>query len=314
MNPRVRRFEDGGEVYYDDTPSEDYGPSTGDYGPPMPEDIPSDTYVPFEADFPGALSTLDSDGGGEEFSTDGLVFGPPNPDDSGEVGPPTPSDTQPAGTYGNFGPPTPGEEEGVFTKLAKGLGLMGKDGKFDISDPKTINQLLKIVSTGGAMLNTLRGPQNKKSPAELQAQLKGPFDSFNPVQQAAANSYFSAPVAASRNLQYHRNGASLTPSKGYAEGGGVDSPQFVSQGALSSTYVRGDTGGQDDTVNALLSHGEHVFDADTVASIGDGNNEAGHKVLDGWKQSLRTHKRSAPASSIPPKFKGVKAYLPKGEK
>lgn len=78
-------------------------------------------------------------------------------------------------------------------------------------------------------------------------------------------------------------------------------------------YVRGGTAGQDDKVPAMLSDGEYVMDADTVASLGDGNNAAGAQRLDQMRQAIRSHKRSAPASSIPPKAKNPLAYL-KGAK
>ena len=77
--------------------------------------------------------------------------------------------------------------------------------------------------------------------------------------------------------------------------------------------LAGDSPGQADGVNASLSHGEYVFDADTVAALGDGNTEAGARELDRMREAIRQHKRSAPASKIPPPSKGALAYL-KGAK
>ena len=87
---------------------------------------------------------------------------------------------------------------------------------------------------------------------------------------------------------------------GYANGG-------------SPRYVRGGDSGQADTIDARLSPGEYVFDADTVASMGDGNNEAGAKRLDEMRQNIRAHKRAAPVGKIPPKAKSPLQYL-KGAK
>lgn len=84
----------------------------------------------------------------------------------------------------------------------------------------------------------------------------------------------------------------------YAHGGGHP------QGLLA-----GGSPGQADDVNASLSHGEYVFDADTVAALGDGNTEAGAAELDRMREAIRSHKRSAPASKIPPPSKGALAYL-----
>lgn len=52
-------------------------------------------------------------------------------------------------------------------------------------------------------------------------------------------------------------------------------------------YFRGATGGQDDKVPALLSDGEYVIDAPTVAALGGGNNEAGAKALDRFRAAIR---------------------------
>ena len=99
-------------------------------------------------------------------------------------------------------------------------------------------------------------------------------------------------------------------SNNYADGGKVDNGTFVSSGALSLVHGKG--GGQDDLVHAKLSPGEYVFDADTVASLGDGNNAHGAKVLDAWRESLRAHKRSADKDSIPPQAKEPDHYLKGG--
>jgi len=73
--------------------------------------------------------------------------------------------------------------------------------------------------------------------------------------------------------------------------------------------LAGGSPGQEDGVNARLSHGEYVFDADTVAALGDGNTEAGARELDHMREAIRQHKRSAPASKIPPPSKGALGYL-----
>jgi len=60
-------------------------------------------------------------------------------------------------------------------------------------------------------------------------------------------------------------------------------------------YVPGKSGGMDDDVPAIidgkeparLSSGEFVFDAATVAALGDGNNAAGAKKLDGLRKAIR---------------------------
>lgn len=71
-------------------------------------------------------------------------------------------------------------------------------------------------------------------------------------------------------------------------------------------YVPGHSGGMDDDVPAVidgkgparLSSGEFVFDAATVAALGDGNNAAGARKLDGLRKAIRQkaygHKKQPP--------------------
>jgi hypothetical protein len=84
--------------------------------------------------------------------------------------------------------------------------------------------------------------------------------------------------------------------------------------AASGGYFEGGTSGQSDKIPAMLSDGEFVMDADTVAALGDGNNAAGASALEKMRQNVRKHKRSAPADKIPPKAKKPEQYLKKGKK
>jgi hypothetical protein len=79
-------------------------------------------------------------------------------------------------------------------------------------------------------------------------------------------------------------------------------------------YVQGKGTGQSDDIDAKLADGEYVFDADTVAALGDGSNKAGAQALDKMRESIRAHKRSAPDNKIPPKAKQPFAYLREGNK
>lgn len=98
-----------------------------------------------------------------------------------------------------------------------------------------------------------------------------------------------------------------TPGTKRASGGPIYGRTRPTQGALG--LLRGAQAGQEDGVPINASHGEYVFDADTVSALGDGNTEAGAKRLDEMRQRIRTHKRSAPATKIPPKAKPAASYL-----
>jgi hypothetical protein len=92
---------------------------------------------------------------------------------------------------------------------------------------------------------------------------------------------------------------------GFAEGGPLraSSPQFVS----------GQGSGRDDTVEALLSDGEYVVDAESVALLGDGSLDEGAKRLDELRANLRKHKGAALAQGkFSPAAKDPTAYMAKG--
>ena len=73
-------------------------------------------------------------------------------------------------------------------------------------------------------------------------------------------------------------------------------------------YLQGNTGGQDDLIEAKLSDGEYVIDAATVSDLGDGNNGAGARKLDAFRERVRRHKRGGKIS-LPPKSKSLEHYL-----
>jgi hypothetical protein len=55
-------------------------------------------------------------------------------------------------------------------------------------------------------------------------------------------------------------------------------------------YVRGPGTGRSDDIEARLSDGEYVMDAETVALLGDGSSDEGARRLDAMRSNLRKHK------------------------
>jgi hypothetical protein len=94
---------------------------------------------------------------------------------------------------------------------------------------------------------------------------------------------------------------------GFADGGDVHVPQFIT--GKTGHYVEGEGDGQSDSIPAMLADGEYVFDADTVAALGNGSNKAGAAALDKMRESIRKHKRSASHKKIPPAAKSPLEYL-----
>jgi len=99
----------------------------------------------------------------------------------------------------------------------------------------------------------------------------------------------------------------ITPQR-YKDGGlSHHIPEFIT--GATGHYVKGRGDGQSDDIPAMLADGEYVFDADTVASLGNGSSDAGAKRLDEMRERIRKHKRSAPIHKIPPKAKSPLEYL-----
>lgn len=99
-------------------------------------------------------------------------------------------------------------------------------------------------------------------------------------------------------------GAPAYNTMGFKDGGHI--PEFKT--GTTGHYVKGAGDGQSDDIPAMLADGEYVFDADTVASLGNGSSDAGAQLLDHFREAAREHKRSAPVDKIPPKASPL-AYM-----
>lgn len=103
---------------------------------------------------------------------------------------------------------------------------------------------------------------------------------------------------------------------GYAKPGGdarqgqyaVAQPRFA-MGGLAALAAGGGSG-RDDTIDARLSDGEYVFDAETVALLGDGSNKEGARRLDQMRAAIRSHKgQRLSKGKISPDAKDPMAYI-----
>ena len=143
--------------------------------------------------------------------------------------------------------------------------------------------------------------------------------SWGPRQSAFSGNSLAAMTPRSTGTMYAAEGGAVDNGTGDGgDGNNVGWQQYADGGTCHACgglahYVRGGTAGQADKVPAMLSDGEYVMDASSVADLGDGNNAAGAAKLDQMRQNIRAHKRKAPLSSIPPKAKAPEAYL-KGAK
>lgn len=93
-----------------------------------------------------------------------------------------------------------------------------------------------------------------------------------------------------------------------------NNPQSVklSRGGLGmvANLAQGGGSGRDDTIDARLSDGEYVFDAETTALLGDGSVKEGARRLDQMRERVRQHKgKSLSRGKISPNAKSPLAYL-----
>lgn len=85
--------------------------------------------------------------------------------------------------------------------------------------------------------------------------------------------------------------------QGFADGGGVEGPGT----------------GRSDSIPAVLSDGEYVIDAETVALLGDGSPKAGADRLDNFRVNIRKHKgRDLSRGKISPDAKRPEQYFSGG--
>ena len=102
-----------------------------------------------------------------------------------------------------------------------------------------------------------------------------------------------------------------------ADGGIIEhNPEFYSEGGLSAAhrYVKGEGDGTSDSVPAMLASGEFVIPADVVSGLGNGDNDAGARILDEFLATIRKHKRAADSRQLPPDSKGPLSYLKEAKK
>ena len=157
-------------------------------------------------------------------------------------------------------------------------------------------------------------PQLGMPTQAMQPQGMPPQGMQQPMQQQQA----MQPVAqqAQQPASYYTYGNPVKPSdmlQGMAQGGlPTQMHQPMTEGRndyRAGSRVTGAGDGQSDDIPAMLADGEYVFDADTVAQLGNGSTKAGSDLLDKFREELRAHKRSAPVNKIPPPSKSPLAYL-----
>jgi hypothetical protein len=160
---------------------------------------------------------------------------------------------------------------GLGTSLIGGLVGGGGGGGQRFNIPSTMGQLSPVFggSLPAANLPGLGGGTAgaTRPPSEMAGQgLNSPIDYYR-YGYGPQQSFFNyVPQGAPNTSQAYT---------GYAEGGYA---------------VEGPGDGRDDKIPALLSDGEYVIDAETVALLGNGSNKAGADMLDAFRVNVRKQK------------------------
>ena len=93
---------------------------------------------------------------------------------------------------------------------------------------------------------------------------------------------------------------------------GTQTTGMYKGGALGavSRFARGAGSGRDDVIDAKLSDGEYVIDAETVALLGDGSSKEGARRLEQMRKKIRQHKgKTLAKGKFSPNAKSPLAYI-----
>lgn len=171
------------------------------------------------------------------------------------------------------------------------------------------------LSSAASMLPLLSLFSAAQTPEEVQQVVAG----MTPEQRE----YFTRPMrtwnwdtlSAAAKMQGIPIGSYIARNWDKVGGGMYDNPleepaQAKARGGVLSRLARGGGTGRSDNINAKLSDGEYVMDAETVALLGDGSTNAGAHRLDQMRAKIRQHKgKSMARGKFSANAKSPLAYL-----
>lgn len=239
----------------------------------------------------GAAGALGAIGGGVQAPTDQIVV-EANKTPSVPLG--AAGALLGAGVPALTGALTPAQE----AALNKSLSETEVDSGLSLSDK------LRLAGLGVSTLSGLfGGAGDPTSGGTIPAGLGGPMNPVFSAKLPTANLPVAAPRTAT-DIDYARYGYgpeqaffsnvpqgaknTSTAYTGYAEGG---STGYSHGGEPRSSFAVGGPGdGREDKIPAMLSDGEYVMDAETVAMLGNGSNKAGANMLDKFRVNVRKQK------------------------
>jgi hypothetical protein len=188
------------------------------------------------------------------------------------------------------------------------LGQLKTGAQAGTSSPFTMKNAL----VGATLLGSLNNapPDVKQAVSTMSPEKKEYFNrpsiqwDWNRMQQDANNAGLGLSQYMAQAWPQITGGAyNMTVQRpaGLARGGALSQIAYMARGSGS---------GRDDTIDAKLSDGEYVMDAETVALLGDGSTKAGAERLDAMRSQLRKQKgRQLAKGKFSPNAKSPLAYL-----
>lgn len=172
--------------------------------------------------------------------------------------------------------------------------------RFELVTPPPVNTaarggLMKFANGGQMPMGALQQAMQTGNMPPAGGQGRGlPSGGMQGMPQGRAQ-----PMNRNRKTSYYQYG---TPPTKMAMGGALN--------MVRSYNVGGGADGRSDDVNAVLSDGEYVFDAETVALLGNGSSEAGADRLDQMREEIRKQKgQNLAKGKISPDARSPLSYL-----
>ena len=229
---------------------------------------------------------------GEPVPTGGLAAGQPSTDFR---------------FYQNPGVQPPAAEPSIWEKITGGGNTVaGEGGGTGLTAGKVLGGLSVLSALQGAPEPVQQAVQ-QMSPAQ-QEYFNRPSVTWdwNKLQtDANANNL-------SLNQYMARNWPRITSGEYNVQPAQPAQPALARGGPLSAIarFAQGAGSGRADTIDAKLSDGEYVIDAETVAMLGDGSNKEGARRLEEMRRGIRSQKGKVLArGKISPNAKSPLSYI-----
>lgn len=189
------------------------------------------------------------------------------------------------------------------SNIADALTGKGGGGGGGLSDEQKadIDRLKELYGENLDLLGYQRGRTGDPESYARYGEIGGEHEFFTPREfvkldtpttTAATGGYMTS----DNSLPYYRYG-----QMPMATGG----PAYFKSGALAQG-----ADGRSDDIPAVLSDGEYVFDAETVALLGNGSSDAGAQRLEQMRQQIRKHKgENLARGQISPDARSPLSYL-----